>query len=182
MANVYLLTGEPGSGKTTLIRQVLSKTKIKAGGFYTDEIRDNSSRQGFKISTLDGQESILAHTETSSPFRVSKYGVDIDNLDKVGVSALHQAIKESDLIVIDEIGKMELFSPRFKQAVMEAIGSGKKVLGTIMLNPHPFADEIKHHPGVKLVQLSRYNNDQVLREIVTWLELTIDETETHTSR
>jgi len=182
MANAYLLTGSPGAGKTTIIREAIAKLKAKAGGFYTGELRSGGTRQGFKITTLDGQDAILAHVDIPSPYRVSKYGVDTRNLDSVGVAALHQAIKESDLIVIDEIGKMELFSPSFKEAVLKAINSSKKVLGTIMLSPHPFADEIKRHPQVKVVQVSRANHDQVLREVISWLKLTTDENKPQANR
>jgi len=175
MANVYLLTGSPGAGKTTLIRQAVARLKVKAGGFYTQEIRGGGVRQGFKITTLNGQEAILSHVDISSPHRVSKYGIDIESLDGVGVAALHQAIKDCAVIVIDEIGKMELFSPRFREAVVQAMESGKKVLGTIMLNPNPFADQIKKHPQVRLIQVSRANHDQVLTEIVRWLQPGDDE-------
>ena len=182
MANVYLLTGSPGAGKTTVIREAIARSKVKAGGFYTEEIRSSGIRQGFRITTLDGQDAILAHIDIPSRHRVSKYGVDIGNLDKVGVSAIHRAIKEGDLIVIDEIGKMELFSPQFKEAVLQAIDSGKKVLGTIMLSPYPFADEIKRHHKVKVIQVSRANHDQVLKEVISWLKLTADENKPQTNR
>jgi nucleoside-triphosphatase len=170
MASVYLLTGSPGTGKTTAIRQAIARSKAKAGGFYTEEIRSGGIRQGFRIITLDGQDAILAHVDNPSRYRVSKYGVDITNLDNIGVAAINRALKESDLIVIDEIGKMELFSPRFMEAVLKAIDSGKKVLGSIMLNPHPFADDIKRNPNVIVVELTRANHDQVLREILDWLK------------
>lgn len=170
MVNVYLLTGSPGAGKTTIIREAIARLKARAGGFYTQEIRIGGVRQGFQITTLNGQNVILSHVDIHSPHRVSKYGVDIDNLDKVGVAALYQAIKESDLIVIDEIGKMELLSPRFREAVLKAINSGKKILGTIMLNPHPFANEIKKYPQVKVIQVSRANHAQVLNEILNWFK------------
>ncbi|MBC8273824.1 MAG: NTPase [Chloroflexi bacterium] len=170
MANVYLLTGSPGTGKTTVIRQAIAKAEAKAGGFYTEEIRSGGTRLGFRIVTLDGQNAILAHVDSHSRYRVSKYGVDVQNLDNVGVAAINQAIDESDLIVIDEIGKMELFSPSFREAVLKAIDSGKKVLGTVMLSPHPFADDIKRHPGVKVIQLTRADHDQVLREILDWVK------------
>ena len=170
MANVYLLTGSPGTGKTTVVRQAIARSKVKAGGFYTEEIRIGGARQGFRIVTLDGQDAILAHVDSHSRYRVSKYGVDVQNLDNVGVAAINQAIDESDLIVIDEIGKMELFSPRFRDAVLKAIDSGKKVLGTIMLSPHPFADDIKRRPKVKVAQLTRADHNEVLREILDWLK------------
>jgi nucleoside-triphosphatase len=170
MANVYLLTGSPGTGKTTVIRQAIARSEAKSGGFYTEEIRSGGTRLGFRIVTLDGQNAILAHIDNHSRYRVSKYGVDVQNLDNVGVAAIDRAIAESDLIVIDEIGKMELFSPRFREAVLKAIDSGKKVLGTVMLNPHPFADDIKGHPGVRVIQLTRADHDQVLREILDWVK------------
>lgn len=169
MANVCLLTGSPGTGKTTVIRQAIARSKAKAGGFYTEEIRSGGTRLGFRIVTLDGQNAILAHVDSHSRYRVSKYGVDVQNLDNVGVAAINRAIDENDLIVIDEIGKMELFSTRFREAVLKAIDSGKKVLGTIMLSPHPFADDIKRHPNVKLIELTRTNHDRVLKEILDFI-------------
>lgn len=169
MKRVLLLTGQPGTGKTALIKEALAGTKVRSGGFYTEEIRTGGIRQGFNIVTLDGQKEILAHVNISSPYRVSKYRVDTDALERVGVSALRQALEECDLIVIDEIGKMELLSPRFKETVTQAINSGKKVLGTIMLNPHPFADEVKRHPEVEVLSLTRDNRPEVLKRVLNWL-------------
>lgn len=175
MPDVYLLTGSPGTGKTTAIREAIAKTNARAGGFYTEEIRSGGARKGFRIKTLDGREGILAHVEISSPHRVSRYGVDTTSLDEIGVNAIHQAIKEKDLIVIDEIGKMELFSPYFQETVLQAINSSKKVLGTIMLNPNPFADKIKLLPNMRVIEINRQNYKQVLAEITSWIELTANE-------
>ena len=170
MKQVYLLTGRPGTGKTSLIKQAIAGTSGKVGGFYTEEIRSRGVREGFRLVTLDGREAILAHVGIHSPYRVSKYGVDVDSLDKVGVSALNQAAKESNLIVVDEIGKMELLSAKFKEAVLRIIDTGKRVLGTIMLNPHPWADTIKRKPQVDLVTVTRANYQQVLEELLRWLK------------
>ncbi|MFW6105206.1 MAG: NTPase [Chloroflexota bacterium] len=169
MKRAFLLTGKPGTGKTALIKEALASTKVKGGGFYTEEIRTGGIRQGFRIVTLDGQDAILAHVSISSPYQVSKYKVDTDALDRVGVSVLRQAMEGSDLIVVDEIGKMELLSPRFREAVTQAINSGKKILGTIMLNPHPFADEIKRHPEVEVLLVTRDNRTEVMKKVLNWL-------------
>jgi nucleoside-triphosphatase len=144
MKSAYLLTGMPGTGKTTLIKEAISGLGDKAGGFFTEEIRSGVSvggirhggiRRGFRIVTLDGRISPLAGVDIRSPYRVSKYGVDVRGLEEVGVAALQKASQECEIIVIDEIGKMELFSEKFKSTVLEIIESGRKVLGTIMLKP-----------------------------------------------
>ncbi len=172
MKQVYLLTGKPGAGKTSLIKQAVAGMGGKAGGFYTEEIRSGGARLGFRLVTLDGESTILSHVNIHSPYRVSKYGVDIDNLDQVGVSALHKAAEQYDLVVVDEIGKMELFSANFREAVLQIIDSGKRVLGTIMLNANPWADAIKRRPQVNLVVVTRVNYHQVLEELLCWLKAT----------
>ena len=170
MKPVCLLTGKPGTGKTSLIKQAVTGFWGQAGGFYTEEIRSQGTRLGFKLITLDGQEAVLAHVSISSCFRVSKYGVDVEGLDRVGVAALNQAVRQHDLVVVDEIGKMELFSTSFREAVLAIIDSGKKVLGTIMLASNPWADAIKRKPQVKLVTVARENHQQVLEELTGWLK------------
>jgi nucleoside-triphosphatase len=170
MKPVYLLTGRPGTGKTSLIKQAVAELEGEAGGFYTEEIRSQGTRLGFKLVTLDGQEAVLAHVDIHSRYQVSKYGVDVDALNRVGVSALRQAAKQADLVVVDEIGKMELFSASFREAVLEIIGSGKRVLGTIMLVPNPWADAIKRLPQVNLVEVTRTNYYRVRDDLKHWLK------------
>jgi len=181
MARICLLTGAPGTGKTTIIREAISRSNIRAGGFYTQEIRIAGKRHGFSITTLDGQSAILAYIDIPGPHRVSKYGVDIAHLNATGVAAIYQAINESDVALIVEIGEMELFSPQFRTAVMAAIESGKKVLGTIMFKPAPFADDIKGYPGVEIIVVTRENRDNVLHKVVEWLNVT-DENHAQTNR
>jgi len=156
-------------GKTTIIQRVVERLPGRAGGFYTAEIRERGRRRGFKIITLDGQEGILAHVDIKGPHRVSKYGVDVAGFEAVGVAALRRAIVDADYIVIDEIGKMELFSPAFKEAVREAIESPATVLGTIMLRPHPWADAIKRHPRVTLLRVTPANRGALVEEILALL-------------
>lgn len=169
MKPVQLLTGRPGTGKTSLIRRAAAEFKGKIGGFYTEEIRSTGTRLGFRLVTLDGQEAVLAHTDFNKRFRVGKYGVDVITLNKVGVPALRGATAQYDLIVIDEIGKMELLSPEFREAVREIIGGGKRVLGTVMFQSDPFADTIKRHPNVNLITLTRNNYQQIHDELLAWL-------------
>lgn len=170
MKSIFLLTGPPGSGKTSLIKKAVARLEIKAGGFYTEEIKSQGVRQGFRLVTLDGETAVLSHLYFKSPHRVSKYGVDVESLDKVGVTAIERATKECELVVIDEIGKMELFSAKFREAVLNILNSGKRLLATIMLNPNPCTDVIKSQPQVKLVTMTRTNHPQVMVELQEWLK------------
>ncbi len=169
MKRAYLLSGEPGCGKTSAVRQVLSRAGKSAGGFYTEEMRAGGVRRGFRIVTLDGSRAVLADTDARGPHRVGKYGVYVENLDAVAVPAVRAAIGDCDLVVIDEIGKMELFSNSFRDAVLTALESGKNVLGTIMSSAHPWADGVKRRPEVEVVTVTRANRDEVVEGVLKWL-------------
>ncbi|MFP4641107.1 MAG: NTPase [Chloroflexota bacterium] len=169
MNDVLLLTGPPGTGKTTLIREVLSRFNLSAGGFYTGEIKEEGTRTGFEITTLDGASATLAHIDIKGPPRVGKYGVDLKGLEQVGIPAIYDAIKNRDLVIIDEIGKMELFSESFRKAVMEAVESGKPLLGTIMLKSHPWADKLKELNGVEIITVDKDNHEDVRQWIASWI-------------
>jgi nucleoside-triphosphatase len=170
MKSVYLITGMPGTGKTSLIKQALTYPDIKAGGFFTEEIRSRGIREGFRIVTLDGKVALLSHINIRSPHRVSKYGVDIRIMDSLGVETLKQAAEQCDIVVVDEIGKMEILSERFKSVILEIIDSGKKVLGTIMLKSDPWVDTIKQKPQVNLLVLTRQNREETLGHILDWIK------------
>jgi nucleoside-triphosphatase len=170
MKSAYLLTGVPGVGKTTLIRQAMKNLGDEAGGFFTEEIRVNDVRIGFRIVTLAGQKAKLAGAEILSSYHVGKYGVDIRGIEDVAVPALEKAYRECDVVVIDEIGKMELFSDRFKEVVLEIISSGKRVLGTIMFKPDPWADKLKKKSQVNLLHVTHSNHADMLEKMEKWLE------------
>jgi nucleoside-triphosphatase len=160
-----LLTGRPGCGKTTLIKQVVNKLPRGAGGFYTEEIRDGGPRAGFKIVTLDGEEAVFAHVDFKTPDHVGKYGLDLSALERIGVGAVRQAIQARRLVVIDEIGPMEIRSPIFREAVNEALDSKVPLLATIFARPLPFTDAVKSRPDVTLIEVCRDNRERLVSEL-----------------
>jgi nucleoside-triphosphatase len=169
MGHAYLLTGRPGTGKTTCVRRVLELLRVPAGGFVTEEVRERGTRVGFALRTLDGRRATLAHVNRAGPPRVGKYGVNLDALDRVGVPAIRAAVGRGQLVVIDEIGKMEFASPAFREAVEEALAGPGPVLGTILAAPHPWADRIKRRRGVRLIELTRANREALPSRLARWL-------------
>ncbi len=158
----YLVTGEPRSGKTTLIRQVVSTMRMKAAGFYTEDLQSSGVREGFRIVTLDGDMALLASGGHPGPVRVSKYGVDLQELDRVGVAALQRGLDRGYVLVADEIGRMQLFSRAFRQTIFEAVRAGHPLLGTIMQGRNPHADRVKAHKNVEVITLRDDNRNEVL--------------------
>ncbi len=157
-----LLTGRPGVGKTTLVRRVVQRLGRPAGGFYTRELRQHGRRIGFEIETLAGETAILAHVDIRSRYRVGRYGVDVEALERVGVPAVRNALQQGWLVVIDEIGKMELYSEAFKAAVLEALDSPIPVLATITQSRHPWAERIKRRADVAIIEVTRENRDALV--------------------
>jgi nucleoside-triphosphatase len=158
MKNIFI-TGAPGIGKTTLVRTVAERLRdLAPAGFYTAEIRVSGIRQGFELVSLSGERRILAHTGINSPHRVGKYGVDIYGFEEF-CAALPLSDPRHPLIIIDEIGKMECMSARFRQMVTGALASDTFLLATIALRGDRFIETIRQRDDVEPVMVSRQNRD-----------------------
>ncbi len=135
------LRGKPACGKTTLIKNILPFIS-DARGFFTQELRRKEERLGFKICTLEGKEAIFAHRNYSDFPKVSHYGVDLKTFEAIALEELGEALKDnSKYVVIDELGRMELLSLRFKELVLELLEK-KRVIGTMAVLEDPFLEKI----------------------------------------
>jgi len=164
-----LITGPPGIGKTTAVGRIAMMLREEAGGFCTKEIREGNERKGFGISSLDGEIGVLAHADLEGHHKVGKYVVNISDLDRVGVSAIRRAIEAGKVVIVDEIGKMELFSTAFRSAVLEVLDSPSPMIATIMDKEDSFCDLIKKRSDVQVVRLTKDNRDAVPEEVVGFL-------------
>jgi nucleoside-triphosphatase len=171
MASTLLITGRPGVGKTTVIQKVAVSLGQRAGGFYTQEMRGPGGRKGFRLVTLPpgGPEAVMAHVDIRSRHRVGRYGVDMAALDSVGVAAIRQAIQSSDVVVIDEIGKMEMFSGEFRGVVLKAVSSDRILVATVMQQNHDWIVALKGMPQVTVWQLTESNRNDMSGRVMDWI-------------
>jgi len=166
MKNIFI-RGKPGSGKTTLIIKIIASLKDKStGGFYTQEIREGRDRAGFSVKTLNGEDGILSHKRYRSGPRVGKYRVDINVIDRLIVGSIEEAVRNKDIVVIDEIGKMEMFSKNFKSAVKKALDSQKRIVATIPVYSNTFLDSLKARNDIEIFNLDVDNRDRLVEDIL----------------
>ena len=161
-----LFTGPPRCGKSTLIHKIVQKINRPATGFFTREIREKGRRVGFSINTLDQKKGILAHERIKSPWRVGKYGVNLSDIDRIAVPSMIPATTDQ-LVVIDEIGKMECFSERFKKTLGQVLDSDLPVVGSIAMKGDRFIQKIKARSDVLLVTVTAQNRDQLVNIYLT---------------
>jgi len=161
-----LITGLPGVGKTTLVKKLSEELKhLRPAGFYTAEIREEGERKGFELISLDGKRGLLSHKNIKSPFRVGQYRVDIESFENF-LDSIPFFDPPNRLIIIDEIGKMECLSEPFKNLLKKIFDSGKLVIATIALKGSGLIAEIKERHDTKLFEMTKYNRDSLLLEIL----------------
>ena len=172
-----LVTGQPGCGKTTLVKNILaagqSMGSVKFSGFYTDEVLRGGKRIGFDVVTIpDGRRGVLSRKSREGRYaacpRVGAYSVDVSAFEQLALPTLSPADDpENTIVVIDEIGRMELKSDAFKNAVEKLLGDPRRrVFGAITAPIYghrvPFCDSITGMvETVETHRIKKSNRDDV---------------------
>ncbi|XP_078255281.1 cancer-related nucleoside-triphosphatase [Rhinoraja longicauda] len=189
MRRHIFLTGPPGIGKTTLIHKIIDVLKssgVPIDGFYTEEVRKNGRRIGFDVVTVSGKRGTLSRTRNDADavnsgrceYRVGSYVVDLPSFECLALPLLTELNgkedKEKKVCVIDEIGKMELFSEPFIQAVRQILdGTDATILGTIPIpkgKPLGLVEDIRSRRDVKIFNISKNNRDSIIQEIIATVQ------------
>lgn len=171
MKKNILITGKPKSGKSTLLRRLIDDIPNKVG-FLTNEILRDASRFGFEIETHSHQKEVLAHIDFETPYKVSKYFVNIQNLESIIPEV--SSFEPDSFLYLDEIGQMQLFSDQFKELVLKYLNSQNTCLCTLSyVFENEFTKNIKSREDVILVEISAEDRDakeKFLKQLIKKVE------------
>ena len=166
--HVLLVTGAPGIGKTTVIRRAADGLRHKGlRGFYTEEIREDGERRGFRLVSFEGAAHVIAHVDFPKHHRVGKYGVDVPVLNDA--AQLLRPDTEAQVYLVDEIGKMECLSERFVAAMRVLLSGHTPIVATIGARGGGFIAEVKRSPECELWEVTHTNRDGLPARILAWL-------------
>jgi nucleoside-triphosphatase len=158
-----LLEGRPGVGKTTAavrVAELLRERGLDVCGFVTEELRERGRRVGFTVRTLAGERATLAHVDLDGPPRVGKYGVDLEAFERLALAALEDPPRGS-VVMIDELGKMEIASQTFRDAVLRVLDGPADVVATTHAARHAFTDALKRRRDVERIRVTHANRDDL---------------------
>jgi len=179
LKRLIFITGRPGIGKTSVLLRVVDALKTRGysiGGMVSREVREGGVRVGFEIVDFEtGQKGWLAHVNQPTGPQVSKYRVNLNDLNAIGASSILNAVANADVVVVDEIGPMELFLPAFKEAVSQAMRSEKPVLGTIHQRARdPLITAIREKEDAEILEVTYENrvnlHNLIIEKVVQFLQ------------
>ncbi|HID43950.1 MAG TPA: NTPase [Archaeoglobaceae archaeon] len=167
------ITGRPGIGKTTLCLRVFKalREEENISGFITTEVREKGIRRGFRLVNLvNGETEWLAHINSKSRVRVGKYGVEVSSVDKF---SRNLEWENSGVVIIDEIGPMELKSKEFIKMIERILSSDKSCLFSIHLkSKHPLLERVREE--LRVFMIDENNRDLLVDKIVNLIRQQTD--------
>ncbi|MEM3406818.1 MAG: NTPase [Nitrososphaerota archaeon] len=171
MKKVIFITGIPRIGKSTVLMRIIELLKregIKIGGIITPEKREGNKRIGFLVKDIiSGEEGTLAKicTSISNKPKFGKYIIDIEDFERIALKALDFSLKNCDIIAMDEIGRMEFFSLKFKEKIYEILNSNRIIIAVLHRD---FINQFKKYGEIIEVTLENRNKlpEEIFKKIL----------------
>jgi len=167
-----LLTGVPGVGKTTLVSRIAAELQargIVVAGFTSRELRERGERVGFQVEAIGGGSAVMAHVGFTEGPRVGRYRVDVPAFERIALPAIERATRADGVAVIDELGRMELYSGAFVHAVQRLFDQDVPVAATVHARSHPLTDALRQRPGIEQLTVTRAAYEELLARVTARL-------------
>ena len=168
-----VIRGRPGVGKTTAVIKLATRLEslgFPLAGFYTEELMEDTHRIGFRVATLHQRAAVtFAHVNLDTPHKVGRYSVDVDSFERVALPSLDPP-SAKEIVIVDEIGKMELFSKRFQGAMEELFSSPNTVVATIPTKPISFVRNLLRRSSPTVMDINFENRETIVDEIISLIE------------
>jgi nucleoside-triphosphatase len=138
-------------------------------GFTTRELREEGERVGFVVEAIGGGSAVMAHVTFTEGPRVGRYRVDVAAFERIALPAVEQAVGVGEVAIIDELGRMELHSSAFIEAVQGLFDQPVPVVATVHVRAHPVTDALKQRPDIELLTVTRATQERLLLSITARL-------------
>lgn len=170
------LTGEKQVGKSTVIRRVLEELKLQPAGLWTVPYCENGKFAGYKIEgrKTDGEktdgkkcggENRISHVmEDGSVFPV------VPAFETTGVKILKEAMTDTSLVVMDELGRFETKAWKFRETVIECLNRNIHVIGVVQDTKTDFLDSIREREDVWMIRVTKENREEVFEKMHSYME------------
>ncbi len=165
------ITGLPNAGKTQALIKVIEMLEDgdkKVGGMITEPIMKSNRRVGFYVMDwISKKKDILAHVDHESKTVVGRYKVNIEVLENIGVKAIEDADENCDIIIIDEVGRMEVESERFVEVVKRVLEEDKPLILTLhKKSRNPLLQDIRRRDDVRILEVTPINRNLLPYKII----------------
>lgn len=167
-----LLKGAPGVGKSTVVARLVDLLRgkgVPVAGFLTRELREDGRRVGFAVCDLDGTEAVIARENYTTNVQVGRYRVDVAAFERTALPALIRMLGQNQVVIIDEIGRMQLASTAFVNVLHKIMDRNMPVVATVHIFEHPVTDGLLRREDVQIVEVSEAARDDLPARLLTWL-------------
>ena len=165
-----LLTGASGVGKSTLLKNLAPRlTHRSIRGAFSQAIYQGRERIGWHLENFEGKGGLVAHQDIDSAHCMGPYGVDMDLFHQIMAPQL-RIDPDVDVYLIDEIGIIASWSPRFMRLMDALLDSDRRVVSIIRQKSTAYVDRVKTRTDVELWEVTPENRDRIFHEVFNWIE------------
>lgn len=161
----FFVTGEKGIGKSFLIRRLMEAWQGKCHGFLTLPYTIEGKRKGFYLHSLQKPKGIENDLPVSVQWGETTCFPITETFERLGCAALDTVYNKEDLVIMDELGRLEGQAFLFQQAVERILDGENMTFCVVKKEDVPFLNRIRGRKDVCLLDLDRNVSEKIYEEL-----------------